>query len=139
MSVYIAEANSGAGVFYDITDGDATTLTLSGSPANGTATFVIVKHIATDVSGGCTSGQKILTLRDADADLKAFAIPATTDGSGAAAYGNDGYWFDKAALRAAFRGGIFSNEASAGVFALSLNTAPSDSNYSIGFRACKAL
>ena len=141
MSVYIAEANSGAGVFYAIADTTATSLILTNgaAPGNGTATFVIVKHIATDVSGGCTSGQKILTLRDADADLKAFAIPATTDGSGAAAYGNDGYWFDKAALRAAIRGGSFGNEAAAGVFALNLNRAPSNSNYNIGFRACKAL
>ena len=141
MQVYIAEAGSGAGAFYTIADTTATSLILTNgdAPGNGTATFVIVKHIATDVGGGRTSGQKILTLRDADADLKAFAIPATTDGSGAAAYGNDGYWFDKAALRAALRGGDFYYEATAGVFALYLGYAPSDSGYGVGFRACKAL
>jgi len=141
MSVYIAEANSGAGVFYTIADTTATTLILTNgdAPGNGTATFVICKHIATDVGGGCTSGQKILTLRDADADLKAFAIPATTDGTGSATYGNDGYYFDKAALCAAFRGGYFRNGETHGVFSLNLGSPPSYSDYGLGFRACKAL
>jgi len=95
--------------------------------------------IATDITGGCTSGQKIVTLRDADADLKYFAIPATTDGTGVNGYGNDAYYFDKSAVRAAVRGGYFNNAADAGVFALGLHTAPSDAYYSIGFRAAKAL
>ena len=136
---YIAEANSGAGVLYAVTDTTATTLTLSGSPANGTATFCIFKLVATDITSGMTSGHKILTLRDTDTNLKAFAIPATSDSTGAAAYGKDGYYYDKAALRAARRGGYFLYEAYAGVFALNLNDAPSNSTYSIGCRACKAL
>jgi len=141
MKCYIAEANGGAGVFYDIVDTTATTLILTNgdAPGDGTATFVIAKHISTDIGGGCTSGQKILTLRDADADLKGFAIPATTDGAGAAAYGNDGYSFDKTTLRAARRGGNFDSEADAGVFALNLTDAPSSSNYALGFRAAKAI
>lgn len=40
-------------------------------------------------------------------------------------------------MRAAIRGGNFNNEADAGVFALNLNNAPSNSNYNIGFRAAK--
>ena len=40
-------------------------------------------------------------------------------------------------MRAAIRGGNFNNEANAGVFALNLNNAPSNSNYNIGFRAAK--
>jgi uncharacterized membrane protein YgcG len=141
MSVYIAEAAGGAGAFYAITDTTATTLLLTNgdAPGNGTATFCIVKHIATDISAGCTSGQKILTLRDADADLKGFAIPATTDGTGASGYGNDYYYFDKTALRAALRGGAFNNAAVAGVFCLHVDLAPSTAYYDIGFRACKAL
>jgi hypothetical protein len=96
--------------------------------------------VATDIGGGCTYGGKILTLRDADADLKGFAIPATTDGTGATAYGKDIYYFDKSALRAALRGGSFVYDgASAGVFSLPLSDAPSVSNYYRGFRACKAL
>ena len=136
-SLYIAET----GAFYTITDVTPTTIVLTNgdAPGNITATFVVVKHVATDVSGGCTSGQKILTLRDSDADLKPFAIPATTDGTGSATYGNDGYWFDKVALRAALRGGLFYNGAGAGVFALRLDYAPSDSNFLFGFRAGKAL
>ena len=141
MGVYIAEAAGGAGAWYAITDTTATTILLTNgdAPGNGVATFVICKHIATDIGGGCTSGQKILTLRDADADLKAFAIPATTDGTGAAAYGNDIYYFDKAALRAAFRGGDFNDLAPAGVFCLDLTFAPSVSACGVGFRAAKAL
>lgn len=141
MSVYIAEAAGGAGAWYVITATTATTIVLTNgdAPGNGAATFVICKHISTDVGGGCTSGQKILTLRDSDADLNPFAIPATTDGSGAAAYGNDVYYFDKAVLRAALRGGSFHNVADAGVFALNLDRAPSNSDYNLGFRASKAL
>lgn len=141
MKVFIAEAAGGAGAFYAITDTTATTLLLTNgdAPGNGTATFVICKHVATDVGGGCTSAQNILTLRDADADLKGFAIPATTDSIGVAAYGNDGYWFDKNALRAAGRGGGFPHVAVAGVFSLNLLTAPSFSYSDIGFRAAKAL
>lgn len=41
-------------------------------------------------------------------------------------------------MRAAIRGGNFNNEANAGVFALNLNNAPSNSNYNIGFRAAKS-
>lgn len=40
-------------------------------------------------------------------------------------------------MRAALRGGNFNNDANAGVFALNLNNAPSNSNYNIGFRAGK--
>jgi len=141
MSVYIAEAAGGAGAFYTLTDTTPTTalLTNGDNPGNGTSTFCICRHVATDIGVGCTSGQKILTLRDADADLKAFAIPATTDGTGAAAYGNDIYDFDKAALRAAVRGGDFYYGAIAGVFALSLGNAPSGSASDLGFRAAKSL
>ena len=138
---YIAEASSGAGAFYAVTANTANTavLTNGDAPGNGTATFCIFKLIATDISGGCTSGQKIVTLRDADADLKYFAIPATTDGTGVNGYGNDVYYYDKSAVRAAIRGGGFRSAAAAGVFALDLGTAPSNADYLVGFRAAKAL
>ena len=138
---YIAEAASGGGALYAVTDTTKNTVVLTNgdAPGNGTATFCIFKLIATDITGGCTSGQKIVTLRDADADLKYFAIPATTDGTGVNGYGNDGYWFDKSALRAAIRGGDFNDAAGAGVVALTLTDAPSSAGYSIGFRAAKAL
>ena len=138
---YIAEASSGTGAFYAVTDTTANTIILTNgdAPGNGTATFCIFKLIATDITGGCTSGQKIVTLRDADADLKYFAIPATTDGTGVNGYGNDAYYFDKSAVRAAFRGGAFYDAAVAGVFALNLGHAPSNANSNFGFRAAKAL
>lgn len=137
LYLYIAEA----GALYAITDTTPTTIVLTNldAPGNGAATFCVFKLVATDITTGMTSANKILSLRDADANLKAFALPATSDASGAAAYGNDGYWFDKIALRAALRGGDFSSGADAGVFALSLGNAPSSSNGYFGFRAAKAL
>ncbi|MCK9517428.1 MAG: hypothetical protein M0R74_00155 [Dehalococcoidia bacterium] len=138
--VYIAEAASGAGALYAVTDTTATTLVLTNgdAPGNGTATFVIFKLVATDITAGMTSGHKILTLRDADADLKAFALPATADVSGAAAYGNDGYYHSKTFLRAAIRGGYFSLTSIAGVFFLNLANGPLNAASVIGFRAAKA-
>ena len=90
-------------------------------------------------TSGMTSGHKILTLRDADASLKGFALPATADAAGSATYGKDIYYFDKSAVRAAYRGGAFFSAADAGVFALHLANAPSHAGYNVGFRACKAL
>jgi len=136
---YIAEASSGTGVSYTITANTPTTLTLSGSPANGTATFWIHKTIVRDVTYDMVSGNKIVTLRDSDADLNALALPATSSSGGSATYGNDIYYHSTSALRAALRGGSFGDGANAGVFALILNHAPSSSSYGIGFRACKAL
>lgn len=138
---YIAEAAGGAGALYAVTDTTATTIVLTNgdAPGDGTATFCIFRLVATDITNGMTSGHKILTLRDSDADLKGFALPATADATGAAAYGTDGFWFDKAALRAALRGGPFNAAASAGVFALNLSNAPSNAGCAVGFRASKAL
>ncbi len=137
---YIAEAASGAGALYAITDTTATTVVLTNgdAPGNGTATFAIFKLVATDITNGMTSGHKILTLRDADADLKAFALPATADATGADAYGKDAFYFNKAAARAAGRGGPF-HSAAAGVFFFSLSLAPSTTSPDVGFRAAKAL
>jgi hypothetical protein len=57
---YIAEAASGAGALYAITDTTATTVVLTNgdAPGNGTATFAIFKLIATDITAGMTSGHK---------------------------------------------------------------------------------
>ncbi len=137
--LYYAEYNTVAGGSFAITASTPTTLTLSGSPTNGTCTFWIHRTIVRDITDGMTTGQRILTLRDSDNDLNAFALPATADGTGAAAYGNDTYYFDKAAARAARRGGRFTGTAYAGVFYFDLNYAPSDANFGIGFRAAKAL
>lgn len=135
--LYVAET----GAFYQVVDTTATTIILANgaAPGNITATFCVFKLVATDITSGMTTGNKILTLRDADASLKGFALPATSYGTGSAAYGNDAYYFDKSTVRAALRGGGFYTAADAGVFYLSLGAAPSNSNYYVGFRACKAL
>lgn len=142
MRIYIAEAASGAGAFYSITDTTATTLLLTNgdAPGNGTATFVICKHVATSIVN-ISNFSKILTLRNTDANLKPFALPATVDATGATAYGNDDYYypFSGSPLVAALRGGSFLAGGDAGVFFLALYDAPSISYYGIGFRACKAL
>lgn len=41
-------------------------------------------------------------------------------------------------VRAAIRGGNFNNAGNAGVFSLNVNNSPSNSNYNISCRACKA-
>ena len=134
-----------AGTRFTINSNTATALTLaSGTPASGV--YEIVKDTATDITSGMTSANKILTLRDADANLKGLAVPATSDATGAAAYGTDGYWFNTADpgdapnnIRTAIRGGGWSHGADAGVFALALINAPDFSYYSIGFRLGKSL
>ena len=137
MQVYIAET----GAFYDITDTTVETVVLTNddAPGDGTATFFICKTISTDITAGMSNGNRILTLRDSDADLKPFAIPATADGTGSATYGKDVYYFSKSAVRAAIRSGSFDHGSRAGVFALDSSNSPLLSHYSVGFRACKAI
>lgn len=139
VQVYYAESGSGAGASFAVTASTPTTISLAGSPANGICTFWLYKTITLDITAGMTSGHKILTLRDSDAALNAFALPATADATGADAYGKDGFYHSKSALRAGLRGGVFGGAGTAGVFALHLSTVPSYSSYSIGFRAAKAL
>ena len=131
-------AESGSTASFAITASTPTTLTLAGSPADGTCTFWLHKTIIRDITAGMTSGHKILTLRDGDNDLNAFAIPATADATGSASYGNDGFYHSKSAVRAAVRGGSFRNDALAGVFCLHVHFAPSFSRPDLSFRACKA-
>lgn len=115
----------------------ATTINVAGTPAAGP--YTIVRLVATDITAGITNGTRVLTLRNTDADLKAFAIPATSDSTGATAYGKDGYWFDKTSLRAALVGGYWNTGTGAGVFALNLNTGPASTYYGFGFRVARAI
>ena len=134
-----------AGTRFTIASNTATVITVSsGNPASGA--YEIVTDTGTDITSGMASGNKILTLRDSDAGLKGFAIPATSDGTGAAQYGTDGYWFNTADpgsapnnIRTAIRGGPWLNGVNAGVFALNLLVPPSRSDNLIGFRLGKAL
>lgn len=142
MSIYIAEANNGEGEFFSIsrTTKNSIILPERNTLTNGTATFCILKHVATDVTVGMNSGDRITSLRESDDDLKPFAIPGSLDNKGKAEFGFDRFWFFKGKeKRAALRGGYFVVGAGAGVFCLHLLDAPSVSDCAIGFRACKAL
>jgi hypothetical protein len=140
---YIPEASAGAGASYAITANTPNTLTLDGTPADGVATFWIHKTITRDITlrsdtgVAMTSGHRIDSLRDADNDLKAFAIPGTSSSGGSATYGNAYYYFDKSAARAARRGGTFNGYG--GVFSLYVHNPPSYAYSHIGFRAGKVL
>lgn len=88
---------------------------------------------AVNITSGLTSGQKILTLKTGD-NWTGLAIPATCDPTGSATYGNDGFWFTATDERMALRGGYWYYGASAGVFALRLDTGRSDVGTGVGFR-----
>ena len=141
MMAYIAEANSARGGLYHIVDSkkDSLQLQIASSPGNGPATFCIVNHVPIDMTKGMNTGDHITALSN-DNDLKPFAIPGKTRRDEDPLFGNDHYWFYKSRImRAAFRDGAFDDEADAGVFALYLNTAPSNSVCGVGFRAGKAI
>jgi len=127
------------GSLFYIDSNTATALAIDGASTPIAGAYTILKVVAVNITSGMSSGNRILTLRDADADLKPFMIPATADATGSATYGNDGYWFDTAALRAASRGGYWSNGVRAGVFALALDHAPSYVAYSVGLRVGKSI
>jgi hypothetical protein len=128
-----------AGALFYIDSNTATALAIDGASTPTAGAYTVLRLVSTNITSGMTSGHRILTLRNTDADLKPFALPATSDATGSAVYGNDGYWFSAASLRAARRGGAWSYGAPAGVFALLLNSAPSSVYYDIGFRAAKSL
>jgi len=127
-----------AGSLFYIDSNSAGALTIDGANTPAAGPYTIVKLKATNITSGMTSGHRILTL-SADADLAPLAIPATSDATGSATYGNDGYWHAATALRAAGRGGSWNYGVGAGVFALALSYAPSFRHVTIGFRACKSL
>lgn len=135
-----------AGTRHDIASNTASALSLTSGLTPASGVYEILKAVNTDIAAGMTSGNKVLTLRDADADLKPFALAATSDGTGGAAYGNDGYWFTTADpggapnnIRSALRGGSWASGLSAGVFALHLDFDPSRSHYAFSVRCCKSI
>jgi hypothetical protein len=127
-----------AGALYVITANSATALTINKAAGPAAGPYSILRLVATNITAGITSGHKILTLQSG-ADLAPFAVPATADVTGAAAYGNDFYYHGVTALSAALRGGGWDNGVGAGVFALGLDSAPSHRTVDRGARACKAL
>lgn len=86
-----------------------------------------------DITNGLTSAHKILTLKVGD-NWTGLAIPATSDVTGSAKYGNDGFWFTATDERMAYRGGFWHHVAAAGVFALSLPYLRSFTDANVGFR-----
>ena len=127
-----------AGSLFHVDSNTATALSIDGANTPASGPYTVIQLKATDITSGMTSGRRILTL-SADADLAPLAIPATSDATGSATYGNDTYYHAATALRAAGRGGNWTNGVRAGVFALNLTTTPSHRNVSLGFRACKSL
>jgi hypothetical protein len=118
---------------------NGTTINFQAATTPAAGAYTIVKLIATDITAGMTSANKVLTLRDADAALNPYALPASSDATGAAEYGNDGWWFDKGSLRAALAGGNWYGGVYAGVFALNLDSSPTLTYGPVGFRAAKAI
>ena len=128
-----------AGSLFYIDSNTATALTIDGADTPIAGAYTILKVVAVNITSGMSSGHRILTLRHADADLKAFNIPATSDGTGSATYGNDGYWFSTSALRAALRGGNWHVGVGAGVFTLYFHFAPSNVYTGVGLRVGKSI
>ena len=90
-------------------------------------------NTAVDITSGHTSGHKILTLKTGD-NWTGLSIPATSDVTGSATYGYDGFWYTATDERMSRRGGYWGLGAYAGVFALYLSNLRSGVTTSIGFR-----
>lgn len=103
------------------------------TPAAGP--YTILRLVEVDITAGCTNGGQISGLRTGE--LAPFGIPSAT--AGGSVYGQDGYWFDKTALRAPLVGGYWNITYSAGVWALYLFSAPSSAYSSVGFRLARAV
>lgn len=94
-----------------------------------------------NITTGMSSGNRILTMREGaipntpSMDWSTLGIPATSSSSGSADYGTNGYWFNAEGERLPLRGGSWNNGASAGVFALYLNSPRSSVSTGIGFRS----
>jgi len=86
-----------------------------------------------DITSGHTSSDKILTLKTGD-DWTGLAVPATSDPTGTADFGYDGYWHDAIGERVARRGGNWTHGSGAGVFALHINFIRSITSTNLGFR-----
>lgn len=103
------------------------------TPAAGP--YTILKLVEIDITAGYTNDGQISGLRTGE--LAAFGIPSAT--AGGTTYGQDGYWFDKRALRAPLVGGGWNGSYYAGVWALAFGYSPTYSDYTIGFRLARAI
>jgi len=127
------------GNLYYIDSNTATALTIDGASTPTTGAYTVLKLVSTDITAGMVSGKRILTLRNADADLKPFAIPATADGTGSATYGNDAYYFLTTSLRAALRGGGWGGWYAGGSLCFDVGDSPSNVASAISLRVARSL
>jgi len=81
-------------------------------------------------TGASLPGQNYIT------GLDVYGLPSST-GSSTADYNYDHFWINAAGYRGFIRGGGWYNGSYAGLFALYLDSAPSGTNYSIGFRCAR--
>jgi len=81
-------------------------------------------------TGASLPGQNYIT------GLDVYGLPSST-GSSTADYNHDHFWINAAGYRGFRRGGNWDNGSAAGLFALSLNNAPSNSSNGIGFRCAR--
>jgi len=106
-------------------------------PAEGC--YSVLRLISTDITAGSVTGQRILTMQTG-ATLRYNAIPATTDATGSKDWGQDGYWFDIAALRCAIRCGDCYDGVKSGMSALDISLPPTYISVdSVGFRCAKLM
>ena len=144
VGMYLQQGTTAIDGDWVITSNTATEITVDSASVSA-AEYSIVMQVATDVTASAgASGLNILTLWNDEGDAAADdilpyqAIPRTSDGTGSATYGTDGFWYSKSAFRAAFRGGSWDGGVLSGVFALGLNVAPSNAYSIVSFRACRA-
>jgi len=88
---------------------------------------------STDITSGHTDGHKILTLKTGDL-WTGLAVPATSDVTGSATYGNDIYKYTATDERMLLRGGNCFGGTENGVFAIRLSSARNYTVASGGFR-----
>ncbi len=82
---------------------------------------------------GVTSGGSVATLRT-EAALALHGFPLTTTTAGAGPFDGAGFWWDATSERVASRGG-YCNTGARCPGALTLNSAPSNANWTVGARA----
>ncbi|AJA42428.1 hypothetical protein BALCAV_0213770 [Alkalihalobacillus alcalophilus ATCC 27647 = CGMCC 1.3604] len=98
-----------------------------------------------DITAGMTSGQRITATRKGsipnanDMLWDGLAIPETLSSSGSEEFGQDYYAFNREGERLPLRGGRWIDDVRAGVFALHLAHARSNSTSSVGFRSAVVL
>lgn len=90
-------------------------------------------NTATNITTGLTSGRLILTLRTGD-NFTGLAVPATSDVTGSATYGNDSYEFAATGEKMMLRGGMRSSGSASGIYSVKAQIARTGTAGTYGFR-----